>query len=141
MGQIGLTGFLLRSNMGVALMLGLLLAGCGGSPSPGADPVVVSKVNSKVNIAVGSFQALRLGLEAGQRVEGAITVGGDVGADVDFGVTDPLSHDVVRPDRVSGVRDFSFGAASTGSYVLMFDNGQDFVTPKVVQVVAQVWSK
>jgi hypothetical protein len=129
-----------------SMILALLTTGCGGQPTPTPAPVVVANVNSRVDVSGGLVQAIHLEMQEGQRIEGTVTVRAVSRADsskldVNFLVKDPSGQVTMDVVRVSGVQGFAFVAAKTGRYSLVLDNSHSLVTPKAVDIVAQVWSR
>jgi hypothetical protein len=136
----------LRSAATLALTLALLITGCGGQPTPTPAPVVVSNIHSRVNMPAGYVQTIHLDLQAGQRVEGTLTVRSTYSVDipnvtVSFLAEDPSGRVAVNASRVNGVQAFSLVAADTGRYNLVLDNSHSLIIPAAVEIVAEVWSR
>lgn len=128
------------------MVLALLLTGCAGQSTPAPAPVVVANVNSKMDIPGGLVQAIHLDMQEGQRIEGTVTVRAvsraDSGLlDVTFLAKDPSGQVTMNAGKVTGTESFAFVAAKTGRYDLVLDNSHSLLTPKAVNIVAQVWSK
>ncbi len=136
----------LRPAAALTLIIALLVTGCGGQPTPTPAPVVVSNINSRVIIPAGYVLPLHLDLQAGQRVEGTLTVRSTYSVDVpsvavSFLAEDPSGRVAVNASRVNEVQVFSLVAITTGRYKLVLDNSHSLIIPAEVEVVAQVWSR
>ena len=72
-----------------------------------------------------------VGLSEGDKVSGSITVSGGGGNDIDFYVTDPNGHTILRYDRATQTS-FSFTASTVGTYTMHFDNSFSILSSKSV---------
>ena len=70
-------------------------------------------------------------LDEGDRVSGSITVSGGGGNDIDFYVTDPNGHTILRYNRATQTN-FSFTASAVGTYTMHFDNSFSILSSKSV---------
>jgi hypothetical protein len=72
-----------------------------------------------------------LSLNAGDAVEGSITVSGGLTNDINFNVTDPNGNTIISYSRVTQTP-FIFQAQTTGTYTLIFDNSFSLLTSRSV---------
>jgi hypothetical protein len=94
------------------------------------DPV---KYSDTVVIAPNQLQNIPLRVTSSNRVEGSFTIQGGSGNDVVFNIVDPFGNKTLVVGLVKQSHSFAFVAATSGSYVLSFDNSFSSVSNKVVK--------
>ena len=127
-------------TFGLCILLAILVvvSSCVSSTSSTPAPVTYSNT---VAIAPGYLQTIPVSVTSSNRVQGSFTVQGGSGNDVNFSIKDPFGNQVLQAGVVSKSHSFAFVAATSGSYVLSFDNSFSMVSNKVVKYNFTVYWK
>lgn len=84
-------------------------------------------------VPAGNTQQVQVNLTEGDSVSGTISVSGGSGNDIDFKAIDPNGNTLKQQDRTTS-SSFSFTAATSGTYILSFDNSFSILTSKSVSL-------
>ena len=103
------------------------------TPTPPAETVPLTTEQAALVVGPGQLGRLSLQLNAGDRVNGQVTA---VPQDIYFTIEDPHGQIVLNAGRITE-KDFSFVAATRGSYQLVFGNALFLLSNKVVLVQLQ----
>lgn len=111
----------------------------GPSPTPTATETPSPReIRQAFTVKPTTVERWTLPVSSGNKVEGAISVKGGSGNDVDVWIRDPLGNTVQDLGRVSGQKTFSFTARLSGEYQFAFGNAFSVLSNKEVTVSAKI---
>ncbi|MBI2909253.1 MAG: emp24/gp25L/p24 family protein [Chloroflexi bacterium] len=103
----------------------------GPSPTPTNTPLPPPReVRQTFNVKPGTIERWSVPAISGNKVEGAISIKGGSGNDVDVWIRDPLGNTVQDLGRISGQKTFSFTARISGEYQLVLGNAFSVLSSK-----------
>jgi hypothetical protein len=91
-----------------------------------------------VDVDVLSSRVIVFNLNGEVRFNGSFLVSGGGGKDINFYITDPAGSRIVDLGRVNQAAQFEFNTATAGAYILHFDNGFSWFTPKTIALTYDV---
>ncbi len=79
-------------------------------------------------------------LSEGDKFSGSFSISGGSGNDINFWITDPTGGVILNQGRISQGTSFAFTAATSGGYVLHFDNSFSLFSGKAVTLTYDITS-